>query len=416
MKKHNRPITRKFWPLLRYLPTRIRAIYLRRQFEVPEELPDDLVLKQAESEDEIIQALRLVYDSYLKLNYIDSNEAGLRLTKFHLLPTTIILVAKRKNEVIGTLSIIMDTSLKLPSDLTWDLSGLRRNGRQIAEISSLTIKKNELRRGKLLLPLCKLMYQYCKSLLNLDGIVVSATTEVEAFYTDLLLFKKVVNKTGQANQVVKGNPSTCCYLDLSDSGAKENYRRVYDKKRDRFNLFKFFIKRDLKNIQLPTQQQCIQSYTVRQTVSHSKILETFPELAKNFTERDCKVIANLDVSNILSFEAKKSLKDSIARTYRYEIRQKVWCYLAGVDKIVPSTLLNLSESGFKMVLHEDGVPLSSEKSVFIFFTVGNKIFQFYGQIVWAQPSANIGCRVEVKNKEWLTFQDLISSEYQNKVV
>ena len=188
------------------------------------------------------------------------------------------------------------------------------------------------------------MYQYCKNLLNLDVIIVSATSEVEAFYTDLLLFKKVVEKTGQANIVVKGNPSTCCYLDLSDDEAKENYRKVYNKKSDRFNLYNFFVERDLKNIQLPTPQQCIQSYTVRQTFSHAKILENFPDLAKNFTERDRKVIINLDVSNVLTFEAKKEKIEKASRTCRYEIRQKVWCYLASVDKIIPSTLLNFPKN------------------------------------------------------------------------
>lgn len=151
---------RKFWAFLRMLPQGLRANYLRRQFEVTACLPENLILKQAETEDEIRQALHIVYESYLSLNYIDPNSAELRMTKYQLLPTTIILIAKNQNEVIGTLSIIMDSSLKLPSDACWDLSE----------------------------------YEYCKTLLKLDGIVASTAVDVEPFYTDLLMFKRISKK------------------------------------------------------------------------------------------------------------------------------------------------------------------------------------------------------------------------------
>ena len=53
MKKDKRPIERKFWSYLKFLPTFVRAHYLRSKFEVAAELPQELVLKQAETEDEI---------------------------------------------------------------------------------------------------------------------------------------------------------------------------------------------------------------------------------------------------------------------------------------------------------------------------------------------------------------------------
>ena len=412
VKKLKRPMTRKFWAFLRVLPQGLRAQYLRRQFEVTDILPTDLILKQAETEDEIKQALHLVYESYLSLNYIDPNSAELRMTKYQLLPTTIILIAKRQDEVIGTLSIIMDSSLKLPSDASWDLSSLRKSGRQIAEISSLTIKKNGLRRGKLLLPLCKLMYAYCKSLLNLDGLVASTNADVEPFYTDLLMFQRVDKQAVRPNQNVKGAVSTCCFLNLKNLEAK--YEKTYNHKSDRFNLFKFFVKIRLKNIQLPTPQQCIQSYTVQQTLSHSKILESFPELSKNFSDQDRKVITNLDVSNILQFQAEKQKSDVMPRTYRYEIRQKAWCYLSCDDRIVPVTILNLSESGFRLVFHEENGAIDREKSVFVFFTVLNKVYQFYGRIVWNNAIDKIGCSVDNKNQEWLNYHSLISTDFQSR--
>ena len=408
-------MSRKFWAFLGLLPQSVRAKFLRKQFEVPSSLPSDLILKQAETEDEIKQALRIVYDSYLTLNYIDANDSRLRLTKYQLLPTTVILIAKRKDEVIGTMSIVMDTSLKLPSDASWDLSDLRKNGRQIAEISSLTIKKNEMSRGKLLLPLCKLMYDYCTSLLHLDAIVVSTNSEVEPFYIDLLMFQRISKQAIRPNVSVKGRSSTCCYLNLRTEYAEAQFKKHYELKSEKYNLYKFFVQKNLINIQLPTPQQCIQSYTIRQTLSHSKILEDFPELSKNFTEEDRKVITNLDVSNILSFESQQKANHEIRpRTYRYEIRQKAWCYFSSIDKIIPVTILNLSESGFRVVFHEENVSVEREKSVFVFFTTQEKVIQFYGRIVWANAKDKIGCSVDIKNQEWLNYHNLICEEYINR--
>ena len=136
-----RPISRKFWSFLNYLPKSFQAKFIRAMFEVDYNLPKELVLKQADTEDEIQQALKLVHDSYVELNYMDPKESELRFSKFHALPTTVILVAKFDDVVVGTISIIPDSSLGLPVDTTWDLGKYRRKGKLIAEISSLAIKK-----------------------------------------------------------------------------------------------------------------------------------------------------------------------------------------------------------------------------------------------------------------------------------
>lgn len=416
MEKIKRPKSRKFWSLLRLLPQGIRAHFLRRQFEVTDQLPDNLVLKQAETEDEIEQALHLVYESYLKLNYIDPNGAELRMTKYQLLPTSVILIAKRDQEVIGTLSIILDSSLKLPSDISWDLSDLRKNGLQIAEISALTIKKNELNRGRLLLPLCKLMYEYCHSILKLNVLVASTNADVEPFYTDLLLFKPIDTKVVRPNRLVKNAISTCCYLNLVNLESK--YERVYNHKIDRFNLFKFFTQTKLKSIQLPTRHECLQAYTVRQTFSQSKILERFPEIAKTFSEEDRKVIKNLDITNNLFSEQKKQSRTLIRRTYRFEIRQKAWCRLSSDGRTIPVTILNISDHGFRLVFHEQKLNLSLEKSIFVFFTSEDQLIQFYGRIIWKDQSdqtEKVGCSVEFKNQDWINYYSLISKDFLCKV-
>lgn len=409
MKKSQRPIERKFWSYLKYLPAFLRAPYLRTKFEIPNELPADIVLKQAETEDEINAALQLVYESYLELNYIDPNQARKRLTKFHLLPTTVILIIKLKEEVIGTISIIMDSSMKLPSDATWDLGRFRKNGAQIAEISSLCIKKSEYRRGKLLLPLCKLMYLYCKNYLKLDGIIVSATLEVEAFYTDLLLFEKVVMRTGQRNKLVKNNPSTCCFLPLHGQTAETMYKQVYHKKPQAYNLYKFFVETITPNIQLPEPKACLQSYTYKQISAISKIVSRWPEALSTLTSQDLQIISNLDLVKEFEYVAQPK---SQARIERLETRQKIKCFLTETKQIIDVTLLNVSAGGFKICLHDDSRLMAPLASVVIYFNDGSQTFTFTGEIKWSSKSV-LGCQVKSNIPAWENYIKNILNEFES---
>lgn len=240
MKVKNKFKKRLFWNLASLCPRWLRKKIVRSRFEIDPHLSSDIVFKQATTKDEIEQALNLVYDAYINLNYIDKNPDQLHLPKYLVLPTTTILVIKLKEKVIGTVSIILDSSLGLPSETTWDLSEYKKNGRNLGEISALTISR-EMRShaGQLFLPLIKIQHLFCKEFLNLDGVVAATTQEVEAFYTDLLLFKPVKNSRGRKHDLVKGNKSACCFLDLNDP-MRKRYQQAYSHRHEKQNLHYFF--------------------------------------------------------------------------------------------------------------------------------------------------------------------------------
>ena len=157
---------RFLWTLLRHLPQFLKDKLIRSFFEVDYTLPDDLVFKQAETVDEVTQALGLVYEAYLELNYISQSEARIRFNKFLALPSTVILIAKQNEEVIATLSIVPDSSMGLPSEVAWPITKYREQHQMLAEISALSIKKSyRSRRGRLLFSLCKYMFLYCRDIL-----------------------------------------------------------------------------------------------------------------------------------------------------------------------------------------------------------------------------------------------------------
>ncbi|MCP4691178.1 MAG: hypothetical protein GY859_24235 [Desulfobacterales bacterium] len=84
-------------------------------------------------------AFRLVHDSYVRENFAAPSASGRRATIYHVLPTSRVLVAKHRDDVIGAITIIQDNPFGLPVDEIIDISRFRANGVRIAEISSLAI-------------------------------------------------------------------------------------------------------------------------------------------------------------------------------------------------------------------------------------------------------------------------------------
>ena len=68
-----------------------------------------LECKIASSIDEWRDAFALVHDSYLRAGLSEPRASGLRVTPYHLLPTTSTLIARYDGDVVGTLTLICDS-------------------------------------------------------------------------------------------------------------------------------------------------------------------------------------------------------------------------------------------------------------------------------------------------------------------
>ncbi len=410
--KKKRPISRKFWSLLALLPQSLRKHIIRSKFEVSYDLSSDIILKQAETEDEIYAAFRLVHDAYVDLGYIDTHPERVRFTEFFALPTTVILVAKYKDDVIGTISIILDTALKLPADTTWNLDKFRSEGQVIGEVASLAISnKFKMRRGTLLLPLCKLMYEYATYILKLDGIVVAATHEVEPFYTDILLFEKVVHKTGQAHNLVKGNKSTCCYLPIGEQ-LKNKYKKVYSSKSKSKNLFEFFFTRDnLKNIKIPEDKKTVHAYLNKKNKALDKIFAETNNLTSNFDDFSKRVIQNL--------KPLKSENDQFARdSVRLVITHKAWIFQRGQSFPIESRMIDITESGFQIrLLNLKKIPINYKMhdQIICVLEVENNLISCTAEVRWIKSNNRMGCQVMTEDSiGWLRYVNQMRAEINSE--
>lgn len=416
-KKARRPITRKFWTYLRFLPNWLQARIIRSKFGVDYDLPEGLIFRQAETEDEIRQALKLVHDSYVELNYMDRTESELRFSAFQALPTTVILIAKWEDEVIGTISIVPDSGLGLPSDSTWDLSKYRKKGKLIAEITSLAIKKSfRMRRGKLLLPLCKIMFLYCEKVFKLDGIVIATTLEVEPFYLHVLMFEKVVAKTGQRHSMVKGNPSTCCFLALNEE-LKETYKKVYNHLGLNRNLYHYFVVENTKNIHLPNQKSALQAYNHEKNIANSNIMKGDPSLTRDFKLEERQVLNNLHVNKAglpPSLQDVGDFEKSRAEA-RFDVRFRAWCFFRTDVQPTEAHLIDVSGNGFRVNLRNtDRHTQLGERLVMV--------LEFQGQIIhcsavvkWIKLETRLGCELSDSLMEWQHIMAAIHSEIHQEL-
>lgn len=93
----------------------------------------------ASSADEIRNALRLVHDAYHRSGLMHANRFKMRVTPYHLLQTTEVLVACQNEEVRSTLTVVRDGELGLPMEAIYgrDIALRRKRELSCAEITCL---------------------------------------------------------------------------------------------------------------------------------------------------------------------------------------------------------------------------------------------------------------------------------------
>lgn len=99
-----------------------------------------LIVKIAETDEERAAAFRLLHDEYVRAGLAVRNESGMRITPYHRLPTTRVVIAIEEGEVVGTLSLIQRSAKGVPAESLFDLSSLCATGALLEEVSSLTVK------------------------------------------------------------------------------------------------------------------------------------------------------------------------------------------------------------------------------------------------------------------------------------
>lgn len=146
----------------------------------------------ARSKIDIENSFGLVYKSYLEAGLIAPNDLSLKISPYHLLPTTEIIVAKKDGRIIATATLIIDSKLGIPADnfCREEMDELRSKDISLAEIVSLASDKSSPHFIGTLKEMTKLMAQVAKSR-KCNGIIAITNHNHANLFVKRFGFKKI---------------------------------------------------------------------------------------------------------------------------------------------------------------------------------------------------------------------------------
>lgn len=267
--------------LFAMLPQRNRHQVYRSLVDCDPEPNKRLVLKIADTQEELEACFKLLHDAYVSSGFMMPDPSGMRVTIYHALPTTTTLCAKLDDQVVGTLSLIRESAIGFPLQRIFDLTDVREKEGQIAEVSALAVHPRYRRTGgTILFPLMKFMYEYCTTFFDTRHLVIAVNPRHIEMYESLLFFKRLTAHMVENYDFVNGAPAVGATLDLKF--APEIMRKAYAGKAPNRNLHRYFCEIKLANIQIPHR---------RFFTTNDPVLT--PDLIDYFFNRKTSVFADL---------------------------------------------------------------------------------------------------------------------------
>jgi GNAT superfamily N-acetyltransferase len=258
---------------LAVLPRAMRFWLFRSMIDCDPNPDERLVLKIADSKEELEACFRILHDAYVSSGFMKPDPTGMRVTSYHALPTTTTLCAKFDGEVVGTLSIVREGVFGFPLQSIFDLSSVRKKQGNIAEISALAIHpKFRKTGGAILFPLMKFMYEYCTKYFDTRHLVIAVNPNKIELYESLLFFERLQAHVVDNYDFANGAPAVGATLDLYF--APEIFRAAYAHKSDRKNLYKYFVEIDFMKRNI-IQQPVRKYHTTNDPVMSVEILDYF---------------------------------------------------------------------------------------------------------------------------------------------
>jgi hypothetical protein len=235
----------------RLLPAWAKQSLMRSMIRVQDEMDEGFVVKLAETQEEFAGAFRVLHDSYVEKGFCSPQPSGMRLIVHHALPTTSVVVAKKGERVVGTLTLVRDNKLRLPVEKEWDLSWLRVGASRVAEITCFAIDPAFRRasHGNVFFPLLRFMYEYATKYFGTDYLAVVIDPKDKDFYEGILFFEPVDNRVVED---YLGAPAIAQFLDLKQ--ARSRFQKAYGGKAKNRNLFRYFVEISPLGVQFPKQE------------------------------------------------------------------------------------------------------------------------------------------------------------------
>ncbi len=175
-------------------------------------------------------AFKVLYRTYVQADLAEPNPHGMRVTPYHLLPSTSMFVTEYQDQVVSTVTLCEDGSLGLPIESLYPekVAELRATGAKIAEVCCLADRRRDAERGlDAMIELTRLVFHVAEQR-GVDYLVCVAHPRHGRFYkraTGMVAFDEI-----RACPYVKGRPAEPLLLDLKKltSNPPRLYSRYFE--------------------------------------------------------------------------------------------------------------------------------------------------------------------------------------------
>ncbi len=180
----------------------------------------------ARTVEDLNQAFSLLYDSYVSAGLTSANSLEMRITPYHLLPTTEVFVAKVAGQVISTLTMTGDNARGLPMEKMY--------GKQIAELRSRTRiaemgcfadrRQSPARFMRVFTALSRFIVQAAQAR-GISALVLAAHPRHAKFYERVLGFQHLGGLT--SCPYAQGNPAVALVMDFDSLRGTDIHQRLF---------------------------------------------------------------------------------------------------------------------------------------------------------------------------------------------
>lgn len=208
-----------------------------------------VIYKLANSYDERKQAINLIDYMYKERGIIPKNQPMPELTAFNLSSSSTVFIAKKGDEVVGTLSLIEDSYIGLPMESIHqqEILSIRQAERRVAEVGALAVKKG----FGVSLMLYNIMFRWAKRSRYIDNLAISVHPSSLRFFRDVLLFSQL----GKIKNHPKYNNALAVALTLDVPNAIQKFKEIYNRSgfmiNSSTNLYEFFCEKKFDNVFIP---------------------------------------------------------------------------------------------------------------------------------------------------------------------
>ena len=177
--------------LLRWLPNALTRHLILSRMTCDTSALQHVVVQAASSKSELLDAAKLVHDSFVARGILKPHETGLHFRPHSAAPTVRAFVASEHERVIGTVSFVEDSSDGLPMDAVYadELAPLRAQGERLVEVGALAVEPRWRKTGLVLL-LNKLMVLTAMAA-KADRMVIAVHPDAEVIYRETLCFERI---------------------------------------------------------------------------------------------------------------------------------------------------------------------------------------------------------------------------------